>query len=139
MFRLGGAAKNAFLVTKTDRAHPAGVIYREEEIDRLERHPVRLTSAGFRLHSPFGVVAQDDAPPPSIGFAVSKHTMKDRAPGHAFPIRRATHQRKLGCKHKPPGIGQPGRRINESGTLASTIRIEMKRPDMAGRLTEINL
>jgi len=28
---------------------------------------------------------------------------------------------------------------DESGTLASTIRIEMKRPDMAGRLTEINL
>ena len=127
----GGALEDPVFVSKAQRAHPAGVIDRQQEVERVERARFTALPCPARLLPPFGVVAQDHAARPAVRFGVGDRAVEDRSMAALAMELRAGHQRQAGFERKAVRGGQPLGVVFERGVLTCALNVIAKRGEAA--------
>ena len=131
-----GPLKDSLLVTETQRADTAAVVYRQKKIDCVELGWSCIRPLAPRRLASLRVIACDHASSPAIGLGVGNRGMKNRTlgsfamklwPGDKWQIR-------LNCESILRG--QPSFVVCESSMLPRTVLIVVQRTHEAVTVSE---
>ena len=133
------ALKNAAFILKAQRADAAGVIYRKKEVKRIEMLGLRNLSSPPHPLSALGVIAQDDATRPAVGFGIRNRGMKHGTVVNLAMELRTGDKRQSWFDGEAIICREPTSVILERGACPRALRVVPEQPDETGLVANKNL
>jgi hypothetical protein len=131
---ISGPLEDAFLVLEAERANPAEVIDGEQEVDFVQWPCVDCLASLPRLLSSLAMVAQDDAPGPTVGLCVGDDRVEYRPTMGSLVELRPTQEGQRRIDRVPISSYQPSRVIVERRAFPRTLDIVAKDSDLSRSL-----
>ena len=132
-------ARVAGLVAKAQRPDAIAVIHRQEKIDGIELGRSRFGTRAFRRLASLRVVAQDDAPAPTVRFRVGDGSLKHGAVRRLSMKLRTADERQVRLEGETVRGSKPDFVVNESRMLPRAALIVVQGADETAFVADMNL